>query len=154
MPYRSDTYARVARQKSEKLRRIAEVGLIEGFVRTLVCSWLRVDFQARRASEYLFAADGALRVLGEFHATPFHGQAVKQQEAANRRLAGATDYFQCFGRLHGTDDAGERSKDTHHRAARFLGIVAFRWAYWNMLFPGRPIPLPAEMSMTGKTPAA
>ena len=28
MPYRSDTYAREARQKSEKLRRIAEVGLI------------------------------------------------------------------------------------------------------------------------------
>ncbi len=35
-----------------------------------------------------------------------------------------------------------------------VGKLAFRWVYWNMLLPGRPIPLPAEMSMTGKTPAA
>ena len=27
---------------------------------------------------------------------------------------------------------------------------AFRWIYWNMLLPGRPIPLPAHMSMAGK----
>ena len=38
--------------------------------------------------------------------------------------------------------------------ANHLGKLAFRWVYWNMLLPGRPIPLPAEMSMTGKTPAA
>jgi sulfide:quinone oxidoreductase len=31
-----------------------------------------------------------------------------------------------------------------------LGKLAFRWMYWNMLLPGRPIPLPAHMSMTGK----
>ena len=37
--------------------------------------------------------------------------------------------------------------------ANHLGKLAFRWVYWNMLLPGRPIPLPAEMSMTGKTPA-
>ncbi|WP_407343737.1 NAD(P)/FAD-dependent oxidoreductase [Pengzhenrongella phosphoraccumulans] len=37
--------------------------------------------------------------------------------------------------------------------ANHLGKVAFRWMYWNMLLPGRPIPLPAHMSMVGKTPA-
>jgi sulfide:quinone oxidoreductase len=31
-----------------------------------------------------------------------------------------------------------------------LGKLAFRWMYWNGLLPGKPIPLPAQMSMTGK----
>ncbi len=31
-----------------------------------------------------------------------------------------------------------------------LGKLAFRWLYWHMLLPGRPIPLPAHMSMAGK----
>jgi sulfide:quinone oxidoreductase len=31
-----------------------------------------------------------------------------------------------------------------------LGKLAFRWIYWNVLLPGRPIPLPALMSMAGK----
>jgi sulfide:quinone oxidoreductase len=31
-----------------------------------------------------------------------------------------------------------------------LGKLAFRWVYWNMLLPGRPMPLPSEMSMSGK----
>jgi sulfide:quinone oxidoreductase len=30
------------------------------------------------------------------------------------------------------------------------GKLAFRWAYWNVLMPGRPMPLPALMSMSGK----
>ncbi len=34
------------------------------------------------------------------------------------------------------------------------GKLAFRWMYWHMLLPGRPIPLPAHMSMAGKHPAA
>jgi sulfide:quinone oxidoreductase len=35
------------------------------------------------------------------------------------------------------------------------GKLAFRWMYWNLLLPGRPIPLPANMSMAGKhTPAS
>lgn len=34
-----------------------------------------------------------------------------------------------------------------------LGKLAFRWIYWNALLPGRPIPLPAHMSMAGKHPA-
>jgi sulfide:quinone oxidoreductase len=32
-----------------------------------------------------------------------------------------------------------------------LGKLAFRWIYWNVLLPGRPVPLPAHMSMVGKT---
>lgn len=32
------------------------------------------------------------------------------------------------------------------------GKLAFRWAYWNVLLPGRNLPLPAHMSMRGKTP--
>ena len=28
-----------------------------------------------------------------------------------------------------------------------LGKLAFRWAYWNMLLPGRPLPIPAYLSM-------
>ena len=31
-----------------------------------------------------------------------------------------------------------------------LGKLAFRWMYWNLLLPGREIPLPALMSMAGK----
>ncbi|MGN6129450.1 MAG: type III sulfide quinone reductase, selenoprotein subtype [Nocardioidaceae bacterium] len=34
--------------------------------------------------------------------------------------------------------------------ANHLGKLAFRHIYWNLLLPGRPIPLPAHMSMTGK----
>ena len=37
--------------------------------------------------------------------------------------------------------------------ANHLGKLAFRWVYWNLLLPGRPIPLPAHMSMAGKHPA-
>jgi sulfide:quinone oxidoreductase len=33
-----------------------------------------------------------------------------------------------------------------------LGKLAFRWLYWNVLLPGRPLPLPNSMSMSGKTP--
>jgi sulfide:quinone oxidoreductase len=34
--------------------------------------------------------------------------------------------------------------------ANHLGKLAFRWLYWNVLLPGRPLPLPALMSMAGK----
>ena len=34
--------------------------------------------------------------------------------------------------------------------ANHLGKLAFRWMYWNVLLPGRPIPLPAHMLMAGK----
>ncbi|MFO0664989.1 MAG: FAD/NAD(P)-binding oxidoreductase [Polyangiaceae bacterium] len=34
--------------------------------------------------------------------------------------------------------------------ANHLGKLAFRWMYWNGLLPGKPIPLPAQMSMVGK----
>lgn len=37
--------------------------------------------------------------------------------------------------------------------ANHLGKLAFRWMYWNVLLPGRPLPLPAHMSMVGKHPA-
>ena len=30
------------------------------------------------------------------------------------------------------------------------GKLAFRWVYWNLLLPGRPIPVPNHMSMAGK----
>jgi sulfide:quinone oxidoreductase len=36
--------------------------------------------------------------------------------------------------------------------ANHLGKLAFRWIYWNVLLPGRPVPLPALMSMAGKHP--
>ncbi len=36
--------------------------------------------------------------------------------------------------------------------ANHLGKLAFRHVYWNALLPGRPIGLPADMSMTGKNP--
>ncbi len=34
--------------------------------------------------------------------------------------------------------------------ANHLGKLAFRHVYWNLLLPGRPVPLPAHMSMAGK----
>jgi sulfide:quinone oxidoreductase len=36
--------------------------------------------------------------------------------------------------------------------ANHLGKLAFRHVYWNALLPGRPLGLPAGMSMTGKNP--
>jgi sulfide:quinone oxidoreductase len=37
-------------------------------------------------------------------------------------------------------------------AVNHWGKLAFRWMYWHLLLPGRPIPLPAHMSMAGKHP--
>jgi len=34
--------------------------------------------------------------------------------------------------------------------ANHWGKLAFRWLYWHVLLPARPIPLPAHMSMAGK----
>ncbi len=34
--------------------------------------------------------------------------------------------------------------------ANHLGKLAFRWVYWNVLLPGRPLPLASAMSMVGK----
>jgi sulfide:quinone oxidoreductase len=36
------------------------------------------------------------------------------------------------------------------RTVNHWGKLGFRWMYWNLLLPGRPIPLPAHMSMAGK----
>ena len=36
--------------------------------------------------------------------------------------------------------------------ANHLGKRAFQWIYWHVLLPGRPMPLPADMSMAGKHP--
>ena len=33
-----------------------------------------------------------------------------------------------------------------------LGKLGFRWAYWHLLLQGRPLPVPALMSMAGKHP--
>ena len=35
--------------------------------------------------------------------------------------------------------------------ANHLGKLAFRWIYWNVLLPGRSMPVPAHMSMVGKS---
>lgn len=35
-------------------------------------------------------------------------------------------------------------------AVNHWGKLAFRWMYWHLLLPGRPLPLPAHMSMAGK----
>ncbi|BCY09428.1 NAD(P)/FAD-dependent oxidoreductase [Actinoplanes sp. L3-i22] len=35
-------------------------------------------------------------------------------------------------------------------AVNHWGKLAFRWMYWHLLLPGRPVPLPAHMSMAGK----
>ena len=38
----------------------------------------------------------------------------------------------------------------HESRANHLGKLAFRWAYWHLLLRGRPMPVPALMSMAGK----
>lgn len=38
-------------------------------------------------------------------------------------------------------------------AANHAGKLLFKWMYWNVLLPGRWLPLPARMSMRGKEPA-
>ena len=35
--------------------------------------------------------------------------------------------------------------------ANHFGKLAFRWIYWNILLPGRSMPVPTHMSMVGKT---
>ena len=35
--------------------------------------------------------------------------------------------------------------------ANHWGKLMFKWTYWNVLLPGRELPLPAQMSMAGKT---
>jgi sulfide:quinone oxidoreductase len=35
--------------------------------------------------------------------------------------------------------------------ANHMGKLAFRWIYWNILLPGRRMPVPTLMSMVGKT---
>jgi sulfide:quinone oxidoreductase len=35
-----------------------------------------------------------------------------------------------------------------------LGKLGFRWVYWNLLLRGRPVPVPALMSLAGKDAAA
>jgi sulfide:quinone oxidoreductase len=35
-------------------------------------------------------------------------------------------------------------------AVNHQGKLMFKWIYWNMLLRGRPMPLPVEMSMSGK----
>jgi len=37
--------------------------------------------------------------------------------------------------------------------ANHLGKLAFRWIYWNILLPGRSMPVPTLMSMVGKKPS-
>ena len=37
--------------------------------------------------------------------------------------------------------------------ANHWGKLMFKWTYWNVLLPGRELPLPADMTMAGKTPA-
>jgi sulfide:quinone oxidoreductase len=37
--------------------------------------------------------------------------------------------------------------------ANHLGKLAFRWVYWNILLPGRPLPVSANMSLSGKKTA-
>ena len=36
--------------------------------------------------------------------------------------------------------------------ANHWGKLGFRWAYWHLLLPARPLPVPALMSMAGKHP--
>ena len=36
--------------------------------------------------------------------------------------------------------------------ANHWGKLGFRWAYWHLLLPGRPMPVPSLMSMAGKHP--
>jgi sulfide:quinone oxidoreductase len=38
--------------------------------------------------------------------------------------------------------------------ANHLGKLAFRWIYWNVLLPGRPLPIPTQMSLLGKDRSA
>jgi sulfide:quinone oxidoreductase len=35
--------------------------------------------------------------------------------------------------------------------ANHFGKLAFRWIYWNILLPGRSMPVTTHMSMVGKT---
>ena len=71
-----------------------------------------------------------------------------------RRRQGAADRLQLRHRA-----AARQLPPARRRAARacsrrpdanHLGKLAFRWIYWNVLLPGRPLPLPAHMSMVGK----
>lgn len=38
----------------------------------------------------------------------------------------------------------------HESRINHWGKLMFRWVYWNLLLKGRPLPVPAQMSMAGK----
>ena len=71
-----------------------------------------------------------------------------------RRRQGAADRLQLRHRAaHRAPTrcpSSARSACCKETRANHLGKLAFRWIYWNVLLPGRPLPLPAHMSMAGK----
>ena len=89
-------------------------------------------------------------------------------QADDRRIRRARELLHRIGQRQGpadrlqlrhrTDDrqvpafrSSARSACCEETRANHLGKLAFRWMYWNVLLPGRPIPLPSHMSMAGKT---
>ena len=90
-----------------------------------------------------------------------------RRPADDRQLRRARELLRRVRRRQG---AADRLQLRHRAAARQLpvagtwavpaadrragvnhwGKLAFRWMYWHLLLPGRPIPLPAHMSMAGK----
>ena len=91
--------------------------------------------------------------------------------STGRPMTGSFDgHANCFVEAGDGKAPADRLQLRHRAAARHLpaartsarsacstetrvnhwGKLAFRWMYWHLLLPGRPIPLPAHMSMAGK----
>ena len=80
---------------------------------------------------------------------------TRQLLCRSRRRQGAADRLQLRHRaaarhLPGAATSARSICCTETRVNHW-GKLAFRWIYWHLLLPGRPIPLPAHMSMAGKT---
>ncbi len=111
--------------------------------------------------EFTFLADAWLRKRGMrnrvelVYATPLPGAFTKP--IASKRLGAMLDERKIALE---TDFMVERIEDKGIGPFSLLketrinhwGKLAFRWMYWNVLLPARPIPLPAHMSMAGKHP--
>ncbi|MFI1991571.1 NAD(P)/FAD-dependent oxidoreductase [Actinoplanes sp. NPDC020271] len=108
--------------------------------------------------------------VAHFAAEVFTGNFV--EHAAGRPMTGSFDgHANCFVESgHGKGLLIDFNYDTEPLPGRYpvpglgpfrlldesvvnhWGKLAFRWMYWHLLLPGRPLPLPARMSMAGKHP--
>ena len=60
------------------------------------------------------------------HRPPVHRQGIQEEQPPGEGLAAAGQQLERLGRLDRADNAGDRRKDAHHRAAHLLDVLRLR----------------------------